>query len=90
MNLDKLPPLWCIVDLLQTQTKQERLLAFGELIHRLPHMKSDERKIVQEWLRAKVPQPYVQLAQRFASAPKSFIVRALIQETSLEEINEQV
>ena len=80
----------CVVALFQVKTKQERLLAFGELMRQLPRMKPDERKHVQEWLRAKVPQPYLQLAQRFVAAPKPFIVRALIQETSLEEIDQQV
>ena len=71
-------------------SKQERLLAFGRLMQQLPKMKPEERKIVQQWLRARIQPAYLELAQRFVAAPPSFILRTLVEETPLETINEKV
>ena len=76
--------------LMDVTTKQERLLAFGHLMQRLPKLPPKDRKPVQEWLRGKIDPTYLQLAQRFASAKPSFVLRALVDEMSLEEINERV
>ena len=76
--------------LVSSRTPQERLLALGKILVKLPKVDHQSRAPVQTWIRGSFDGEYIDLAHRFALAPGSYQMRCMVENTPLEQIHQDL